>query len=146
MSIIEAAAMRLRTMADGSLRIECEVEPRHAQAAFALFGAPGTPMALAALRVAGSDTSPEPVAETPEPRQDKPIAKWLALRCKEPAFRAWLAPLPQGPLSEDEARDLVCAVCRVTSRGLIDGNPEAEELFRSQIYGPWGKHHQAVNA
>jgi hypothetical protein len=141
MSIIEAAAMRLRTMADGSLRIECEVEPRHAQAAFALFGAPGTPMALAALRVAGSDTSPEPVAETPEPRQDKPIAKWLALRCKEQEFRAWL-----GTSSEDDARDKVCDICLVDSRGDIDGNGTAEALFQRHIRGPWSKHYQAVNA
>jgi hypothetical protein len=146
MSIIEAAAMRLRTMADGSLRIECEVEPRHAQAAFALFGAPGTPMALAALRVAGSDTSPEPVAETPEPRQDKPIAKWLALRCKEPAFQMWVCAQQGVAQTEEAAAAWTRMVCGVTSRGHIDGNPAAEAAFQRYVRGPYAKHYQAVNA
>jgi len=50
MTIIEAASVNVKTLADGTLRVSMDVEPRHAQAAFALFGAPGTPMALAALK------------------------------------------------------------------------------------------------
>lgn len=52
MTAIEASFVRLKSMADGSLQITAEVEPRHAVAAFTLFSAPGTPMALAALQCA----------------------------------------------------------------------------------------------
>jgi len=53
MTIIEASSVNVKTLADGTLRVSMDVEPRHAQAAFSLFGAPGTPMALAALKING---------------------------------------------------------------------------------------------
>lgn len=47
---VMAATTTCKTMADGTLRVCLDIEPRHAQAAFALFGAPGTSVALARLR------------------------------------------------------------------------------------------------
>lgn len=49
MSAVMGATKTLRTYVDGSLVIQLEIEPRHAQAAFALFGSPGTPVALARI-------------------------------------------------------------------------------------------------
>jgi hypothetical protein len=49
--LIEAASGQCRTMADGTLRIVFDVEPRHAAEAFKLFSAPGTPAVLGRLRV-----------------------------------------------------------------------------------------------
>jgi hypothetical protein len=50
MSAIEATFVKVAgTLADGTLRLVVDVEPRNAQAAFALFNSPGTAMALAAL-------------------------------------------------------------------------------------------------
>lgn len=49
MSVIQATSAGVKDMADGSLRITIEFDPRFAKDAFALFGARGTPVALAAL-------------------------------------------------------------------------------------------------
>ena len=145
MSAISAAAMRVRTMADGSLRIEVEVEPQDAQAAFALFGRPGAPMALAALAAGhAAVTEPEPVTVTvtqPATQPDKPLARWLALRCKEPEFQRW-AKLREGNggiQSEGNAAAVVRYLCGVTSRGEIDGNAHAEERFHRQVREPYAE-------
>jgi hypothetical protein len=149
MSVIEGASVAVKTMADGTLRISVDVEPRHAQAAFALFGSPGVPMALAALKVgAAAEAKSDEVAPADEAKRDKPIAKWLALRCKEPEFRDWLKQWYRlaGPVTETEARNVVCRICDVESRGDIDGDPEAEAAFHSQIRGPYSKHNLARTA
>ena len=141
MSAISAAAMRVRTMADGSLRIEVEVEPQDAQAAFALFGRPGAPMALAALAVGHAAVQePEPVTLTVA-QPDKPIARWLAMRCKEPEFQSWATQYEGwgGSRSEANAAALVRHLCGVASRGDIDGNAHAEERFHYYIRIPYAE-------
>ena len=139
MSAISAAAMRVRTMADGSLRIEVEVEPQDAQAAFALFGRPGAPMALAALAVghaAVTEPEPEPVTQP-----DKPLARWLALRCKERPFQIWAERQIsfRGAGGELNSAALVRYLCGVQSRGDIDGNAHAEERFHRQVREPYAE-------
>lgn len=60
---IMGASTTVRTMADGSLRLAIDIEPRHAQQAFALFGSPGTPVALARITNEAAnafDKRPEP--------------------------------------------------------------------------------------
>jgi hypothetical protein len=142
MSVIEGASVAVKTMADGTLRISVDVEPRHAQAAFALFGAPGVPMALAALKVgAAAEAKCDEVAPAAEAKPDKPIARWLALRCKEPEFQEWLR-----EAGEEGARVRVCDICCVQSRGDIDGDPVAEALFHRHIRGPYSKHNLARTA
>lgn len=155
MSVIEAAAMRCRTMADGSLRIECEVEPRHAQAAFALFGAPGTPMALAALKAA-----------THEPEKaDKPkgglLSQWAAMRCDEAEFQDWLREhfnthwwsalrrvgADDGKVkTADVAAECVRRVCGVKSRAEFDTDPRAAARFDQYVRHPWQKHYMSTQA
>ena len=49
-NIIEGSSARISTLVDGTLRLIVDIEPRNAQAAFVLFGTPGTAIALAALR------------------------------------------------------------------------------------------------
>ena len=146
MTIIEAAAMRCKTMADGSLRIECEVEPANAQAAFALFGMPGAPMALAALKVGHAAKSDEPrPPRAPAGDGGKPIARWLALRCREPEFRNWVGQQSGSIVTDEGAAEWCRRTCDVASRGDIDGDQQAEALFRKHIQGPWSLHYQATH-
>jgi hypothetical protein len=126
-------------MADGSLRIEVEVEPQDAQAAFALFGRPGAPMALAALAVGHAAVQePEPVTVT---QLDKPLARWVAMRCKGPEFQSWATQYEGwgGSRSEANAAALVRHLCGVASRGDIDGNAHAEERFHYYIRIPYAE-------
>ena len=100
MRAIEAASVNVRTMIDGTLRLTVDIEPRHAIAAFTLFGAPGTPLALAALR-----TQPEKLEK---PKGPPLHSQWLAMRCDERDFQRWVdsrwadhgKDLPAMPLSE----------------------------------------------
>jgi hypothetical protein len=153
MSAIPASSVKCSTLVDGTLRIVVEVEPNHALDAFTLFRAPGTAMALAALKspvmvLVGDDEQPEP----PPAKKDKPlkegplrtvgpICRWLALRCKEPRFWEWLAETTHTvrgmTLSEEWAARRVRDLCGVDSRSEIDGNADAEARFESLIRKPF---------
>jgi hypothetical protein len=148
MSAIEASTVRLQTMADGTLRIVCDIEPRHAQDGFRLFGAPGTPIALARLLT---------VVEKPEKPKGGEISKWLGMRCNELEFQLWLSDTYleaceevthafQAGSGADRAACVVRMICGVDSRADIDHNPEARERFERMIRGPWSKHHLSQRA
>lgn len=140
MSAISAAAMRVRTMADGSLRIEVEVQPTDAQAAFALFGRPGAPMALAAL-VDGYAAVKEP--EKPKGGER---AKWVAMRCQEFKFWQWLrdtyprdAAAVGGISNAEDAAIVVRGICEVDSRAELDTDKLAAERFDGLIRKPYSE-------
>jgi len=145
MTAIPASSVRCQTMADGTLRVVLDVEPAQARDAFALFCAPGTAVALAAL-VPEHLRAPAPVSVAPEPVAEKPkgaeIAKWLGIRCNEPEFWTFLENLervnfPIG--NKDEAAYWVRKLCGVESRAEIDNDPEAAERFHRLIRGPYAK-------
>jgi hypothetical protein len=53
--LVQGATARISTLADGTLRLIVDIEPRDAQAAFRLFGSPGTAVAIAALKPQGEE-------------------------------------------------------------------------------------------
>lgn len=140
MSAIPAASVSLKTMADGTLRMTFDIEPAQAKDAFSLFAAPGTPVAIAALKsgyAAKSDmgnpiTEKEPVG---------PLCKWLVLRCKEPEFWAWINSMLNFPhfrvSDEGAAKRWVCETLLITSRKEVDGHIVAESKFHELIRIPY---------
>lgn len=48
-AVVSGSSVKVSTMADDTLRVVIDVEPRYADAAFAMFGRRGTPVALAVL-------------------------------------------------------------------------------------------------
>lgn len=149
MSVIEAAAIRCRTRVDGSLVIEVEVEPRNAQAAFALFGTPGRAVALAALKDGNGafvDTSPEHVQKTAESEHDRPKggewAKLAGMWCNDPDFWAFCNqayPEDSPILNAEHAAMSIRVHCSIQSRAELDHNPEALELFKAWFIRPFQK-------
>lgn len=149
MSVIEASSIGVRTMADGTLRLTVDIEPRHAQDAFRLFGAPGVPIALAALKTAKSEPQ----------REDKPkgglLSQWAAMRCSEVMFQRWVAetfPAVWEKWLDKSARsvapkidptivaaNVVRDVCGIESRAELDSDDAAAERFHKLIRGPWSK-------
>ncbi len=145
MSVIEAASVGVKTMADGTLRLTVDIEPRNAQAAFALFGAPGTPMALAALKTQA------------EAKEEKPkgglLSQWAAMRCAEPEFQRWLKDThthawesAPGATPAEKAAGAVRGLCSIDSRAELDSNEQAAQTFHRIVRGPWQKHYQATHA
>jgi len=138
MTVIEASSVRCKTLADGSLDVTLRIEPRDAVAAFTLLSAPGTPVALAALKTARQ------VQAEPERAKGGSAAKWIGMRCQEPAFQDWLEatfPNKRGAGVEeapsDRAAAIVRAVCCVNSRAEIDNNKDAFQRFDRIIRQPW---------
>lgn len=139
MTALQAAAVRCQTMADGTLRLVLDIEPRDAQQGFRLFGSPGTPVALAAIK-----TKPQQQASEPERAKGGVAAKWLGMRCAEPEFQQWLRDTYPGIQVQGDpvtcAAIAVRAVCQVESRAEIDNDQEANERFQRLIRGPWAKY------
>jgi hypothetical protein len=128
-------------MADGSLRIECEVEPNDAQAAFALFGRPGAPMAIAALTpgyaIPKADMG-NPMAE-PKPRREQGDLEMKAiLWCQSPEFWKFLTNGGCRVRDEAEAKALILSECDIDSRRQLDSEP-AKSVFLKKIVGPFYK-------
>lgn len=142
MSAIEAASVRITTLADGTLRITADIEPRHAQAAFALFGSPGTPMALAALKVGHAAITSES-AEEVKPKGGA-LAKLAGMWCADPHFIAWLTEVGDFalPLTTDDASEVVRVWCGVASRADLDHDARAADAFQTLIRGPYMKRMQ----
>lgn len=149
-AVISAAAMRCKTLVDGTLQLIVNVEPTDAQAAFALFGRPGAPMALAALRpghaAAGAAAAPAPPARAAAPKPpkaDHALSKWVALRCRESVFWDWIrqttwpATVIRG---EDDAAQWVRTTCQVESRAELDTDATAAERLHRLIRGPFAKY------
>jgi hypothetical protein len=162
MTAISAAAMRVRTMADGSLRIEVEVEPNDAQEAFAMFGRPGTPMALAALKD-GYASQDDKNREMREKLDEMPVAKGGALAklagqwCEMPEFHRWLADhfayawrkaaedlnhpsALRPPEPEEVAAEVIRRHCGIASRAALDHNEQARQQFDGAIRRPFSDH------
>ena len=149
MSAIPASTVSLKTMADGTLRISFDVEPGQAQDAFKLFAAPGTQVAIAAL-VDGSFLA-QPVAE-PKPREPLGDAcYWTVMRCEELSFWRFLSSWHADWIKRDicnpnEAKELVKAVCKVTSRKELDTNPEANKICNKEIRQPYSDYLKRMEA
>lgn len=128
MSAIEATSVRVSTLVDGTLRLTVDIEPRHAISAFTLFGAPGTALALAALRA-----KPEPKAPP------KPVlhSQWLAMRCEDADFQKWI-----GVANAAQAAEKVRTWLEVKSRAEIDTDHEAFERFERLIRKPWAEYNR----
>ena len=124
MSAIEAASVRIATLADGTLRITCDIEPANAQAAFALFGSPGTPMALAALKVGHA------AVVEPEKPKGGTLAKSAGIICSDAMFQDFARHKGYAPTC-DGACHLIYIFCDIDSRAELDHDARAAARYRA---------------
>lgn len=144
MSVIEAAMVRCKTMADGSLRLECEVEPRNAQAAFALFGAPGRAVALAALvDGAGAVQEPDAGKSASEKPKGGEWAKQAGMWCGDSDFWNFLRNRGYIATNAEEAAKALRDFCEINSRADLDHDAEALSRYNELIRYPFMKYMQA---
>jgi hypothetical protein len=133
MTAISAASVGVKTMADGTLRITFDIEPSEAGAAFALFGKPGTPAALAALVTGYAAKSDEP-----EKPKGGPLSKEAALLCQNAEFQHWLRYFVQGDVYDaNAAAKCVRDLCRVQSRAEFDTDAAAGQRFIDKVRIPF---------
>jgi hypothetical protein len=151
MSAIEASTVRAQTMADGTLRLTVDYPPASAQAAFRLFGAPGTPLATARIK-----TTPERQRDEAKPKGGA-LAKLAGQWCLDPAFQSfvriayakhkggdgkvWGDVMPDAVGGEGAyARHCILVLCGINSRAELDHNPSAAHKFHSLIREPFSTH------
>lgn len=149
MSVIPGSSYTSRVLVDGTLAIVIHVEPQHRNAALQLFGAPGTPVALAALATAAQESQPQRQRE-----RMAPLCELAVKLCREPMFSIWCksriqadpqlewalalsAAARSGSADEELCKALICHVCCVESRKDIDGNPEATRRFHELVRKPY---------
>jgi hypothetical protein len=141
LSAVMGASTTVKTMADGSLRLAIDIEPRHAQAAFALFGSPGTPVALARITNEAANAH-----DQREPEPDKPkggaLAKLAGMLGADPEFWKFLThqfTLTAVCESDATAAEVIREVCEIESRSELDWHTDAADRFHVLIRGPWIK-------
>lgn len=149
MSVIEGSSVSVKTMSDGTLRLSIDIEPRNAQAAFALFGAPGRAIALAALKDGTGAVVDHALASTPVVDQKPKGGEWAKLAgiwCADPEFWKFCFeehPSADSVTSPDEAADLVRYLCEIESRADLDHDKEALARFNKYFRHPFMKWMQA---
>jgi len=126
MTVIEASSVRVATMADGTLRLTVDIEPRNATAAFTLFGSPGVALGIAALKNS---------QESPKKALGGPLSQWVGIRCGEERFQKWL-----GVESADAAAAEVRRRLQIDSRAEIDNNDEVRQVFELFVRQPWARY------
>ena len=148
MSAIPASSVSLKTMADGTLRISFDVEPGQAQDAFKLFAAPGTQVAIAALKDGSFLEQPVTAisATKPKPREHLGDACYrVVLWCNEPSFWEFLnrtqfssdTPWFDFVNSSRRAAQAVKAICNVASSKELDTDNEANKVWHRDIRQPY---------
>ena len=152
-SAIMGASGACRTMADGSLRISIEIEPRHARAAFTLFGSPGTPVALA--RITDEAATAEARREFTAP-EDRPkggaLCKLAAMWSNEEEFHNFLAATMKWakaysePITSVVAANIIRETCGVASRADLDHDERAAHIFHRDFRLPYQRWLQGARA
>ena len=135
MTAIAAVSRTVKTMADGTLRLTVDIEPMHANEAFALFGAGNVPMALAAL-VPGT---PMPEPKEPEIKGGE-LARLAGMLINNQRFQSYMAETYNldGSLTVMLACDKALKeVCEITSKKELDSNKSAAFRFHSWIRQPF---------
>lgn len=145
MTVIQATSRGVKgTLSDGTVRFLVEVDPAFANDAFALFGMPGAPIAIARLQPeAALEAQQEATIAAIE--ADKPkggeLAKLAGMFCQQAEFRVWARGAfdwyPVGALDADDAAACIREVCGIESRAELDHNEGAAEQFHERIRRPY---------
>lgn len=138
--MIQASTVKISTMADDTLRLVIDIEPRHAQEAFALFGQRGMPIVIARLTQEAATAAQQ--AETVAAHADVPaadekpkggdLARLAGMLCSNPKFQSWLE-----CESPDAAAEFIRLECGIASRAELDHNEAAAQAFHRNVRLPF---------
>ena len=136
MTGIVATRRAMKELVDGTIRVQIDIDPAFRGAFLQAFPDIDMPVALAPLK---PDFAQITHAEPDKPKARQTPSQWLAMRCQESEFWAFLGSTIAVPMpsSEAQAIDAVRAILGVTSRAEIDTDPAALERFHSRLREPW---------
>ena len=126
MTAISATRRQMKEMADGTIRVQVDIDPAFRAAFLQAFPSIDMPIALAPL-VRDFERRPEAPKDQPKGGAG---AKWLAIRCAEESFWEFLGSIASvAPRSEAEAAAVVRDYLQVASRAEVDTDPDAKARF-----------------
>lgn len=136
-SVIAGAVEGLRMLKDGSISMTVIIEPKDRVAAMALFGSPGQPVALAALKPGYAAKSNAPEGGTY--RDLGPLCREAIDLCANPAFKRYIqhALRAVDRPTEGQCKEFICTTCSVGSRKELDTDEGARDLFIAHIRKPF---------
>lgn len=148
MTAIAGTRRSMKELADGTIRVQIDIDPIHRAAFFEAFSQIDMPVALAPL-VAGFEQEKPTVKQslTVEKLKGGELAKWAGIFCNDREFEQWLSneyPREYADCLQDCAT-WIREKCNVDSRAELDHNPEAGLIFREQIMAPfadWKESHK----
>lgn len=141
----------VRTLVDGSMVIQIEIDPRHARDAFNLFGAPGTPVALARITAEAATAEARKEFEPERPKGGQ-LCRLAAMWSQEDEFHAFLAATMKWakaysePITSVVAANIIRETCGVTSRADLDHDERAALIFHRDFRLPYQRWLQSHGA
>lgn len=133
----------IKTLVDGTFRVQIDIQPSDAQAAFSLFGTPGTPVALARITPAAAQRQASKEFEQPERQKGGALCKLAAMWCAEEEFHAFLSHAMKWansysePITSEVAANIIRETCGVASRADLDHNDVAAQIFHRDFRLPY---------
>jgi hypothetical protein len=127
----------MKEMADGTLRVQIDIDPRFRAQFFEMFGQIDMPVAIAPLVADFEKREPEP-----EKPKGGALAKLAGMLCADPEFWKFLThqfSLEDACESDETAATVIREVCEIESRSELDWHTDAADRFHAQIRGPWIK-------
>lgn len=161
MNAISGTRRTMKEMADGTIRVQIDIDPSCRADFLTLFPNIDMPVAIAPLVPdfeRGMDTLPERVEETPESEhKERASGLWLlAVQwCKDPGFYEFIRPIYDIELGgngkghgdvcpdqfiygvEDYCRHVILYFCDISSRRELNINSQAAAAFKQMIRGPY---------
>lgn len=138
LTAISGTRRAIKEMADGTIRVMVDIDPRFNAEFHRLFPQIDTPCAIAPLV---NDFERIEHVEDEKPKGGA-LAKLAGMWCKEELFHEWLSGKPDFETfgkSPDGAAEYIRAFCGVGSRAELDNDGGAAEIFQRYIRVPYMK-------
>lgn len=132
MSAISGTRRQMREMADGTIRVQIDIDPACRGAFLASFGAIDMPVALAPLR-ADFEKPDNSILSNSTGLKGGELAKLAGIFCQQPEFWEFAG----CAASAEEARAWILRVCDIESRRELDHNVVAAHIFHEHIRKPY---------
>lgn len=134
MTAISGTRRAMKEMADGTIRVQVDIDPTCRAQFLSMFPNIDMPVALAPLRADFEQAAPRPVIGQ---RKGGELAKFAGRVCAEPDF--W--PIAGNAQSPEQAAEWIRKTCGITSRADLDHDQRAAAIFHKEVRQPWAEMH-----
>ena len=133
MQAISGTRRAMKEMADGTIRVQVDIDPACRSAFLSMFGNIDMPVALAPLVSHFEQAKPVVAQNEPEARnKGGELARLAGRFCQNEVFRRWC-----DAVDAEEAAGWIREQCDVISRGALDHDAAAADKFHKLVRLPY---------